>query len=179
MSVRDAGEGRYAQVEREQRWAVAELPSEARPASEILDRYISGTRLRLRRMEAGADVVFKLGQKVRKVADDPEIVKSTNIYLSADEYRSFAALPAAELLKTRWNLDWRGRVVAIDEFHGRHQGLLLAETELGVDEDRWPEPPFALSEVTNDDRFSGGALAAASDLAVNALIQQVRSLNYY
>ena len=65
-----------------------------------------------------------------------------------------------------------GITVAIDEFHGRLSGLLLAEAELGIDEVRIPSPHFAVLEVTNDDRFSGGALAFASDEALSDLLSE-------
>ena len=57
----DVREGRYAKVEREQRWTVAYLPADVRRAAEILDRYILDTCLRRRRVETNRDVVLKLG----------------------------------------------------------------------------------------------------------------------
>lgn len=175
MDDRPPGEGRYAKVEREQRWTVDQLPADARPAGEILDRYIIGTSLRLRRVETEQGVTLKLGQKVRTDPGDAEVVKLTNIYLSATEYTVLAALPAAVLRKTRWKLRCDGVTIAIDEFHGRLGGLLLAEVELGIDETRLATPGFAVRDVTNDDRFSGGALAFASDESLSALLAAEKS----
>ena len=105
MSDRVPGEGRYARLEREQRWRIGSVPTTARRAVLILDRYIIGSRLRLRRVSGFADAAteptFKLGQKVRARLGDPEIVKLTNIYLDQSEYDVFATLAAAELRKTR------------------------------------------------------------------------------
>ena len=42
-------------------------------------------------------------------------------------------------------------------------GLVLAETELDLDEDPLLTPPFVTTDVTSENRFSGGALAFASD----------------
>ncbi len=70
-----------------------------------------------------------------------------------------ATLPAAELRKQRWHLDYDGRHVAIDVFE--EPVLVLAEVELAADEPRLPLPPFATLDVTDDDRYSGGALASA------------------
>src|SRR3954468_17703646 len=80
MGERRPGQGRYAHVEVEQRWVVASVPDDARPVASILDRYIHGTRLRLRRSESDEGVVYKLGQKVRDEPTDPETVRLTNIY---------------------------------------------------------------------------------------------------
>ena len=173
MNDRSPGAGRYAHIEREQRWLLGGVPAglDSELVTEIADRYIAHTRLRLRRAEArDGTVVFKLGQKVRADPADPEVVKLTNIYLSEDEYDVFAALPAAELRKTRRRMAWDGRQVAIDEFHGRLHRLVLAECELEAGEPYLSVPPFALSDVTSDDRYSGGALARASAADVERLI---------
>ena len=172
MNLRRPGEGPYARVERECRWTVARLPADARRTAEILDRYISGTRLRLRRLETAQGVTLKLGQKIRVEPTDPEVVKLTNIYLDGAEYDLLAGLPAAELRKTRWHARWEGVDVAIDEFHDRLEGLLLAEVELDPDDVRGTAPSFAVRDVTNEDRFSGGALAFASDDVLKSLIQE-------
>ena len=44
------------------------------------DRYLIGTRFRLRRMDAPNEQVFKLTQKVRSNPDSPERVRLTNTY---------------------------------------------------------------------------------------------------
>lgn len=143
---------RYAHVEREQRWIARAVPENATGPIEIYDRYIIGTRLRLRR--AGDDV-YKLGQKIPTESHDA--VSLTNIYLSADEYTVFAALPARELRKRRWHLQWEGHAIAVDEFTDRD--LILAEVELGPEEPYLPLPPFADRDVTAEDDYKGGALA--------------------
>ena len=50
MSHRRPGKGRYSKLEREQRWVARGVPDEAELTAEILDRYIVGTTLRLRRV---------------------------------------------------------------------------------------------------------------------------------
>lgn len=67
----------------------------------IVDLCIQGTRLRLRRMEEDAEMVYKLGQKVRPESGKPEVVKLTNMYLSAPEYGVLASLDGMEIRKTR------------------------------------------------------------------------------
>lgn len=174
MSERSPGEGRYARLEREQRWLLAAVPDQAQPRSEILDRYLHGTRLRLRRVTLPDQVIYKLCQKVRLVDDDPERVKLTNIYLSAEEYDTFATSSGVEIAKQRFVMPWGPADLAVDRFQGRLDGLVLAEAELGPEDGLHELPSFALADVTHDDRYSGGALAHASDLEVETLLGETR-----
>jgi CYTH domain-containing protein len=136
----------------------------------IIDLYISGTRLRLRRTEKDGEVVYKLGQKVRPEPERPEVVKLTNIYLSEQEYSTLQSLGGAEIVKTRWRWSPDGAPMVVDEFGGRLAGLILAETELKPDEPRHPGPPQAVAEVTDDDRFSGGTLARTTAEEIEGLL---------
>ena len=163
MERRRPGHGRYAHPEREQRWLLAEVPDGSSSWSEITDRYLTGTNLRIRRVEGADGVVHKLTQKVRPVPDDPSRVMLTTMYVPDSEVTALLALPGSELRKTRRRVDLDGRPVAVDVLHDRFEGLVLAETELSVHEERIPMPPFACCDVTDDDRFSGGWLAAAGD----------------
>ncbi len=136
-------------------------PTEPGDALQIEDRYLDGTRLRLRRVGDAGSVVFKLGQKVRAVADDPSLVWVTTLYLTEQEHRRLSALPAAVLTKTRRRVDHRGTIFAVDEFAGDLRGLVLAETELpgGATGGRLELPPWLGREVSSDERYTGAALA--------------------
>jgi len=171
MSDRKPGRGRYAHPEREQRWLLEQVPDGVTPVAEIFDRYIHGTQLRLRRTENADGIVFKLGQKVRADPADPEIVSLTNFYLSEGEFNVVLALPAAELRKTRSRVRWEDHTAVVDVFHGHLDGLVLAEVELSAAEPLLTRPPWAAADVTNDDRFSGGALAVATDATIAALLR--------
>jgi hypothetical protein len=69
---------KYARPERERRWLVAKLPdmSLAIDARLINDRYLFGTRLRLRCVTplAGGAPKYKLGQKVRPDPTDSRLI---------------------------------------------------------------------------------------------------------
>ena len=160
---RRPGEGRYAHLEREQRWLLQELPLSVKDERIIVDHYWTGTSLRLRMIHGDGDAVYKLCQKVRPIIDSPASVKITNIYLEKSEFCALSVIPAAIVSKSRWTYLFEGRPYAVDEFKGRHSGLVLAEIELGVDEAPLQGPEFAVAEVTNDDEYSGGRLASASD----------------
>jgi CYTH domain-containing protein len=169
--------GRYAQVEREQRWLLRAVPAGVDRPVEIEDRYLGpATRLRLRTMTEGPDVVYKLGQKVRPDESRPSLVKLTNIYLSAAEHELLRSLPGHDLRKTRWRYPAAPRHVVVDEFQGRLAGLVLAETELGPDEPLAGLPGVLTVDVTDDDRFSGGALARLPVERVAGLLRAVAAL---
>lgn len=167
---RQPGEGRYSHVEREQRWLLADLPVVATEPRQIVDYYISGTSLRLRKITDSTGSVFKLTQKVRAEGVSPEVVRITNMYITESEFNSLIVLPSNALMKTRYRLTIDGCTFAIDKFGGRHIGLVLAELELAMDEPRVDSPFTAVCEVTDDDAYSGGALALAADEEIRRIL---------
>lgn len=163
---------KYARRERERRSLLsAPAPGSVLRQVEITDRYIRGTRLRLRRSITsdgdGTDVGYKLTQKVPSVSGGPGLI--TTIYLTGDEYEVFAQLPAAVLHKTRRSVPPLG----VDVFEGRLVGLILAEAEFDTDEamGSFVSPPFAVAEITDDLRFTGGYLVEAARIDVEAALQ--------
>lgn len=165
---RTPGEGRYARTELERRFLVVGEPDGLRAPRRIEDRYLAGTRLRLRHVRVGEESVFKLTQKVRRDAADPAEVALTNVYLSAAEHERLATLPGATLAKTRWL--WGQEGLVVDELHGRLAGLRLLEVEVEDLGAPLALPAWAGREVTHDERWSGGSLAHASDAQVAALL---------
>ncbi len=88
---------KYAVVERERRYVLARLPEGVTSTKDILDRYVTGTRLRLREVrEDDGTVTRKLGHKVR-LSEGPAEVACTNFYLNDDEWSLLTALPALVL----------------------------------------------------------------------------------
>jgi len=154
---------KYALVERERRFLMAGLPPGGSGAAsrrvDIVDRYLSGTRLRLRRAGSpgSAKPELKLTQKVPAARPGPVRGLITNFYLSPAEYDVLATLPGTDLAKTRLFFP----PYAFDVFAPPRSGLVLAEVELGSDAElaACPPPPGSVAEVTSDDRFTGGRLA--------------------
>lgn len=146
--------GKYARYELERRWLLASVPPQLDAGAAVYDRYIEGTRLRLRRI----DSQYKLTQKEAPAATGYAVTVITNIYLTPEEYEILAVLPARELHKRRHHM---GRY-SIDVFEGLLQGLVLAETEFASEEEmrRHPDPEFAVRDVTDDVRYTGGWLVA-------------------
>jgi CYTH domain-containing protein len=129
------------------------LPAETTEERFITDDYLYGTRLRLRKVQSGSETLFKLCQKIRVNEGDPERVKITNIYISSDEYILLNSLPSSTIVKSRHKFSDGHVVYAIDQFHRRHSGLVLAETELTESQPRHGLPSFARCEVTSDNRL--------------------------
>ncbi|MCX4749428.1 hypothetical protein OG455_28625 [Kitasatospora sp. NBC_01287] len=154
---------KYAHVERERRFLLAgpPPPDVVTATRRITDRYLDGTRLRLRIMAdlAEPEPVRKLTQKIPAEKPGPVQGLITTTYLSPGEYQVLAVLPAAVLTKTRLSVPPLG----IDLFDGPLLGLVLAEVEFDTDEAAlaFQPPGAAVAEVTGDPRFTGGRLARA------------------
>ena len=172
MTSRRPGEGRYAQLEREQRWLLEELPPGITDERVIVDHYWTGTSLRLRMIQNRSEVVYKLCQKVRLDEDNPELVKITNIYLRESEFQVLSVTRASIISKSRWTAVSNGVPYAVDEFKGRHSGLVLAEIELREGVPRVSGPESALAEVSGSNEYSGGWLASASDVDLLRIIRR-------
>ncbi len=162
---------KYAQRERERRFLLAALPAEVPIRfAEIHDRYIGGTRLRLRRTTEttaeGASTYRKLTQKIP--APEGSLGLITTIYLSEAEYEVFAVLPAEVIKKTRYSLPPLG----VDVFEGRLAGLVIAEIEFADDvaAESFPVPTNAIAEITADPRLTGGKLAVTDRAELLAVL---------
>ncbi|GAB3436435.1 CYTH domain-containing protein [Actinophytocola sediminis] len=155
--------GKYARVERERRFLLADLPSDS-PATAIrtiTDRYLTGTTLRLRHMDdQRGGHQYKFTQKMPAERPGPVQGLITNTYLSKTEYDLLADLPTTTLIKTRYSIPPFG----IDVFAPPLHGLVLAEVEFDTDNAMlaFRPPSYVIAEVTNDQRFTGGCLATAS-----------------
>lgn len=156
---------KYAVVERERRWLLDGLPpGEVEGDREVVlveDRYVRGTRLRLRQVtSADGTVVRKLGHKVRLGDGGPAEVACTSLYLDDTEWDLLAGLPSDRLTKRRVRHEQDGAVVAVDEFLDDLAGLVLGE----IDRRDGPEvePPGewrVVREVTAEEAFTGSELA--------------------
>jgi CYTH domain-containing protein len=100
-------------------------------------------------------------------------VKLTNMYISESEYAVLSTLDGAALYKTRWR--WAGAAgpMVVDEFGGHLAGLIMAEVELMPEDPRMADPPGAVADVTDDDRFSGGTLAETGPAQIQALLNGI------
>ncbi|WP_375428359.1 hypothetical protein [uncultured Sphingomonas sp.] len=162
--IDEARDPKYAHIERERRWLV---DSRKRPDLSVLsftlieDRYITGTRMRLRQMtdSTSGERAFKLTKKYE--AADPLARPIVTVYLTNEEYALLAGLPAEPLAKRRYKVADGGLVFGIDVFLGSLATLELAEIE-------WPDdnglrtlssPSWATHDISADPHYQGGALS--------------------
>ncbi len=158
-------ESKYARVERERRYLLQNLPeglTRADPHLQITDNYITGTRLRIRKVREPRTNKWtvKFTQKFAPNPADFSRTIITNIYLNALEAETLAVFDANEIRKNRYSYEFEGRKFSVDMFLGDLFGLVLAEVSFETDEelDSFAKPHFAVAEVTNMELFTGGKL---------------------
>lgn len=160
---------RYAIRELERRFLLAARPDgPIERTAYTSDRYVEGTRLRLRTMTDETGTYYKLTQKVPAADGSPGLM--TTLYLSEAEHAVLATLPARTLVKTR-------RVIGgliIDEFAPPLTGLCIGELEFETEEAlrQFVPPSFVVAEVTHDVRFTGGRYAAMSGEELDAILAE-------
>jgi len=159
------GDSKYARVERERRYLLQDLPeglTRASPHVQITDNYLTGTRLRIRKVRDPQTNKWtvKLTQKFAPDAEDFSRTIITNIYLNALEAETLAVFYTNEIRKNRYPFEFEARKFSVDMFLGDLFGLVMAEVSFETDEDLddFPRPSFAIAEVTNNELFTGGRL---------------------
>jgi CYTH domain-containing protein len=173
-------ESKYARVERERRYLLQDLPEGLERTHfhfQITDNYITGSRLRLRKVRDPKTNkwIVKFTQKFAPAPSDLSRTLITNTYLNAVEADTLSVFEANEIRKNRYPFEYEGRKFAIDMFLGDLFGLVLAEVSFDSDEelDSYPNPPFALADVTNDATFSGGVLSQLTFAEVREHIREL------
>jgi CYTH domain-containing protein len=145
----------------ERKFLVRKLPEDLTSFSsnEISQGYLvsldDGLQVRLRKSGEHYLLTFKRG--TGNVREEREVE------LTATQFD--ALWPATEgkrLVKTRYEIPFGDRVVEIDVYHGRHEGLVVAEVEF--DEEaaakNFKPPDWLGDDVTGDPRYSNQLLAS-------------------
>jgi adenylate cyclase len=171
-------ESKYARIERERRYLLRDLPeglSRADPHLQITDNYITGTRLRLRKVREPRTNKWTVKFTQKFAANDNDFSRTiiTNTYLNAIEAETLSLFNANEIRKNRYRFEFAGREFAVDMFLGDLFGLVLAEVSFDTDEEleNYPLPPFAIADVTNNELFTGGRL---SQITLSEVREEIR-----
>jgi len=176
-------DSKYARVERERRYLLPDLPEGLTRADhhfQITDNYITGTRLRLRKVRDPKTNkwIVKFTQKFAANPDDLSRTIITNTYLNATEAETLSIFEANEIRKNRYPFEFEGRKFSVDMFLGDLFGLVLAEVSFETDEEMegFAKPPFAIADVTNNELFSGGKLSELKFEDIRKEIEQSGSV---
>jgi CYTH domain-containing protein len=81
--------------------------------------------------------------------------------IPVEEARQMMQICSAGLSKRRWIVPYQGFTWEVDEFTGRHEGLVVAEVELPSDDSVFPLPPFIDREVTGNPAYYNSSLTTA------------------
>jgi CYTH domain-containing protein len=150
-----------AHREIERKFLVRKLPGglTSYPHAEISQGYLvsmnDGLQVRLRKGGNKYSLTFKRG--AGRVREEREIELTD---------QQFNALwPATEgkrLVKTRYEIPFGEHVVEIDVYHGKHEGLIVAEIEFDAEETakNFQPPDWLGDDVTGDPRYSNQLLAS-------------------
>ncbi len=156
-------------------FVVDHLPGSFSPADahlQIYDNYVSGTRLRFRRIRIPGtrDWTRILQQRIPGSGH----TKIAEIYLDEDEYRALGAFEGNEIRKNRYFTEIDGAEVAFDIFLGQLAGLKTAKVETETDSGLSAfEFPFAALEVTGESFFDGSNLFRAKFADVEAEVAKL------
>jgi CYTH domain-containing protein len=124
---------------------------------------------------SGEIIALKLTQKY----SEPDLPASqtiiTNFYLNGVEFEKLKVLNGRSLSKHRHTYHHIGYRWSIDVFQEQLHGLILCDIEARSAEElaQIPMPSFAVKEVTDDPRFTGGALIEATPEMIVALLTAV------
>ena len=79
--------------------------------------------------------------------------------IPVDDAEELLALREGALIdKTRHLVRVGGHVFEVDEFHGDNEGLLMAEVELGREDEAFEKPSWLGEEVTGDRKYYNSTL---------------------
>ena len=145
----------------ERKFLVRKLPADltSYPNNEISQGYLvsldDGTQVRLRKSGGRYFLTFKRG--TGNVREEREVE------LDAGQFDAlWPATSGKRLLKTRYEIPLGDRVVEIDVYHDRHEGLVVAEVEFDDEKsaNNFRPPDWLGDDVTGDPRYSNQLLAS-------------------
>lgn len=76
-----------------------------------------------------------------------------------DALELFELRQSGAVEKRRYLVHSGPHVFEVDEFHGENEGLVIAEVELGSEDEVFEKPAFIANEVTGDHRYYNAYLA--------------------
>jgi len=145
----------------ERKFLIREMPANltSYPSNDISQGYLvsldDGTQVRLRKSGARHSLTYKRG--VGNVREEREVE------LTAEQFDAlWPATKGQRLVKTRYEIPLGDRVVEIDVYHDKHEGLVVAEVEFEDEAGArdFSRPDWLGDDVTGDPRYSNQLLAS-------------------
>ena len=150
---------RHREIER--KFLVRKLPDDltAFPCSDISQGYLvsqdDGLQVRLRSKDEKYTLTYKRG--LGNVREEREVT------LTLEQFATlWPATEGKRLSKTRYEIPFGERVVEVDIYGGKHEGLVVAEVEFDDEESalNFQPPDWLGDDVTGDPRYSNQLLAS-------------------
>lgn len=113
-----------------------------------------GRHVRLRKKAKTASLTFKAGSASSR--------EEREVRLSPKQFATlWPATVGRRLHKMRYEVPWKNLVIEIDVYHGRNQGLIVAEVEFPNQASRrkFKPPGWFGREITGEKRYSNVRLA--------------------
>ena len=124
--------------------------------TEITQAYLSTSdkmaiRIRINGLQASLAIKSKVSERINREYE---------YNIPIDEARSLMNLDSLPMInKVRYQVEYEGHIWEVDEFHGKNDGLVIAEIELEDEYEEFKEPPWLGKEVTADTKYLNSNLA--------------------
>ncbi len=108
-------------------------------------------RIRINGLQASLAIKSKISERINREYE---------YNIPIDEARSLMNLDSLPMInKVRYQVEYENHIWEVDEFHGKNDGLVIAEIELEDEFEEFKEPPWLGKEVTADTRYLNSNLA--------------------
>lgn len=124
---------------------------------ELRQGYLSRDPERVVRVRAAGARAFVTIKGINRGASRCEYEYEIPVDDAGEMLRELCVSPIIE--KTRYRHEHEGHIWEVDVFAGANQGLVLAEIELGSEEEVFARPAWVGQEVTGDVRYYNSNLA--------------------
>lgn len=127
----------------------------------IRDKYIKGTRLRLREVIENKETKYKLTQKERLRPAKQGVLKINTLYLTKAEFDKINILEGFEIEKERFMIQIDQIRIGIDRIKLNKKSLFIAEVEFDteLEMNAFSMPLNNIVEITGEQKYSGYEIA--------------------
>ena len=127
----------------------------------IRDKYIKGTKLRLREVVENNETKYKFTRKERLNPSKVGVLKINTLYLTKSEYDRINVLEGFEVEKERQMLQIDQIRIGVDRIMLNNKNLFIAEVEFDteLEMNSFTMPLQIIKEITGDQKYSGYEIA--------------------